>query len=196
MRLRFFLVCVLLVCFTTSCSLTTNITPIATSPYDVVESIPGEESDMFNRRYNTNGEQADDVFEQIIDAIEGDDTSALRELFSISTVAAIDNFDEDINALIDFYEGEMISYKRYGPGSHASKEGTSYTKDVFASFDVTTNLAKYRLAIRFCTIDSENSENLGVHSLYIIKAENSDMDFAYWGNDIWNIGINIEDNIK
>jgi len=120
----------------------------------------------------------------------------LRELFATSTINTVGSFDEDIDALLDFYEGEMISHKQHGPGSHAIKDVAYQRKEVFASYDISTNLEEYRLAIRFCTVDSENPENLGIYSLYIIKAEDSNMDYAYWGNDVWNLGINIEGNEK
>ena len=192
MKLRFIVLCVLLAFFTAACASPTDFASTTTAPYDGVNRIQEDKADLFNRSDMTNAQQADYIFEKIICAIEADDTLALRELFSTSTVNNIDSFDEDIKTLVDFFEGKMVSYKRYGPGSNESKEGTFRTKDVFASFDVTTDSAQYRIAIRFCAVDSQNAENIGVYSLYIIKAENSDTEVAYWGNDVWNPGINIE----
>lgn len=194
MRLRIFLVCVVLVFLMSACVPSTNVTHADTPPCYGPGIIKEGEADVFNRNFNTDSEQADYIFEQIINALENKDALALKALFSDSTVASIGNFEEDIHTLVNFYEGEMVFYKRYGPGSHAYKEGTTQAKDIFASFDITTNLTKYRLAIRFCAVDSEKPENIGLYSLYIIKAENSDLAFAYWGNDVWNVGINIEDN--
>ena len=193
MRLRVFLICIVLALLTSACSPPMTSSSGDASKFDNLGIFARRQSNIFTRRYSTDSKQADYIFEQIINAIESDDASALKELFATSTVSYIGSFEEDIHLLMDFYEGEMISYKRFGPGTHTIKEGSFQRKEVFASFDVTTNVADYRFAIRFCTVDSENSGEIGVYSLYIIKAASSKLSSAYWGNDVWNEGINIEE---
>lgn len=195
MRLRVLSICLVLTFLTTACSSSANNASGATSKFDILQFFSGRQSNTITRTYRSDKEQATFVFEQIIKAIESNDSVALKELFSVSTVTSVDGFEEDMNALMDFYEGEMVSYKQFGPGTHAVKEGSIQRKEMFASFDIITTLADYRLAIRFFTVDSADPENLGVYSLYIIKAENSNPDSAYWGSDewdAWNEGINIE----
>lgn len=102
------------------------------------------------------------------------------------------NAPVNISSLFDFYDGEMISFKRYGPGSNSFKEGNIYSKEIFASYDVTTTKGVYRISILFCTVDTQTPGNVGILSLYIIRAENSDTDHAYWGDDSRSPGINIE----
>lgn len=164
---------------------------------DIVESsatsdVTECENDMFNRRYNTNSEQADAVFQSIVSSIEGRDAPALKALFSEYATSACKNMDEQIMCLFDFYEGEMLSFSRYGPGSHSAKEENVYVKEIFASYDVQTTSGEYRIAVKFCTIDASNPENIGLRSIYIIKGEDSNPDYAYWGGDSWDPGINIE----
>lgn len=176
------------------CTILSSCTlPGLTSPTSPTNHL---EEDIFNRFYDNDGEQADLLFEQIIQSLENHDAQALKDLFSLSTCTAVENIEDDISKLLKYYNGEMVSFKRYGPGSEATKEGTSKRKEIFASYDVTTTEAEYRIAFRFCTVDSDNSDNIGLYSFYIIEAENSDRNFAYWGNDEWIVGINIEPAIQ
>lgn len=164
----------------------------SSSSYASDEQIEEWESEMFDRFYSTDGEQANLMFEKIISCIEEQDSTAMKKLFSLNTIDTVANIDEGIKVLFDFYEGEMASYKLWGPASYSSKEYNVYTKRLDASFDVYTTVGVYRIAIRFCTIDSQTPENLGLISLYIIKAEDSNMEYTYWGGDIFNPGITIE----
>jgi hypothetical protein len=150
------------------------------------------ENDMFNRYYNTDSDQADAMFQAIVSAIESQDSVMLKALFSEYAADTAVNLDDQILYLFDFYEGEMVSFCRYGPGSHAIKEGNKYVKEIFSSYDIQTTSGEYRMAVIFYTIDSSNPKNIGLFSIYIIKSEDSNLDYAYWGEDIWDVGINVE----
>lgn len=154
------------------------------------------EFELFNRFYNTNSSQAEAMLEEFLAAVESGQAQAVEKLFAKNVQENAPNLEDKIAALLRFYEGKMISYERYGPGSSASKDGRTYHKEIFCSFDVTTTVDTYRIAFLFCTIDNEYPDNGGLTSVYIIRAEDSNMDMAYWGidneNDIWKPGINIE----
>ena len=137
--------------------------------------------ELFNRFYDTNSEQADEVFQTIISAIESQDTDTMKALFSDYALGAADDLDGQITALLEFYEGEMTAFERFGPGTRTSKNDGEYYKVIRASYDVTTTAGYYRMAIKFCTVDTANPENVGLCSVYFIKAEDSDLNFAYWG---------------
>lgn len=157
------------------------------------------EHKLFNRFYNTSATEAEAMLETLLAAIESGEAQTVKNLFSKHVQETAPNLNENISELFEFYKGEMISFVRYGPGSSASKEGQSYQQEIFCSFDVATTTSVYRIAFLFCTVDTEsldNVDNVGLTSVYIIRAEDSDMDKAYWGinneNDIWKPGINIE----
>lgn len=150
------------------------------------------ENDMFNRYYSTDSDQADAVLQAIVTAIESQDSAMLKALFSKYAVDTSVNLDDQILCLFDFYEGEMVSFCRYGPGSHSTKEENMYVKEIFVSYDIHTTSGDYRIAVKFCTIDSSHPDNVGIGSLYIINQKNSDLNYAYWGGNVWNAGIHIE----
>ena len=60
------------------------------------------------------------------------------------------------------------------------------------TYDFNTNICKYRLAIKWCAQDTSNADNVGIWSLYIIRAEDDiTPNHAYWGDCLWTNGINI-----
>ena len=150
------------------------------------------EKDLFVRCFLPEADIADEFLKIMVGLVETEDSASLRDLFSENTVASCENMDDSIVELVDFWQGDMVSCERYGPMSHTEKEGEAYYKEICASYDVVTSSGSYRLAFKLCIVDTEVPENLGLHSVYIIKAEDSDMQFAYWGGGIWNDGIVIE----
>ena len=52
-------------------------------------------------------------------------------------------------------------------------------------------MQKYYIAIRECTKDDFDNNNVGVISIYIIKSEDWDEDYIYRGDGKWTPGINI-----
>jgi hypothetical protein len=154
------------------------------------------EHQLFSRFYNTDKSQAKAMLESLVAAMESGDTDAVKSLFSKQVQETVPNFGDSISALLRFYQGEMQSYICHGPGSSTSKEGHIYKKELVCSFDVTTTVGVYRIALLFCNVDTAFPEKVGLASVYIIRAEDSDPDRAYWGidneNDIWNPGIHIE----
>ena len=188
MRKRLLLICVIVLALLSGCL-----------PHEQVdetsESMLELEKELFNRFSDSDSEQADVVFQQIISLIENEDRASLQTLFSAHTMDSVENMDGQVSALFDFYEGKMTSFQRYGPGTQTAKDNGAYYKTIYASYDVTTSEGDYRMVIYFCTVDSACDENVGLTSIYIIKAENSNLDFVYWGEwgtDEWSPGITIE----
>lgn len=176
----------------TACSLSGSQLDALSSDNSEDTHIEEWENEIFNRYNSTDGVQCDSVFAWIIEALENEDHAALADLFSAYAVGSCEDIDRDISLLFNFFDGEMVEYKRYGPGSSGSKDNGQYTKVIFATYDVTTTSGIYRIAIEFCTIHSLEPDKIGLTSLYIIKAENSNVDVAYWGKESWGAGIVID----
>lgn len=138
---------------------------------------------------------ANERFEQILDACQKQDAAALKEMFSEKAINDAVNFDDSITALFDFFQGEVITYENFGGGVKVDKEkhrdGRS-KKWISSTYDVETSAEKYRLAFEEYTVDTADPNNIGVYSLYIIKAEDTNIEFAYWGGWEFNPGIVIE----
>ena len=154
------------------------------------------ENEMFNRYFDTDSEQADALLDSILKCAQSQDAQMFRDLFSKETIKSVEDLDSQIQLLFGVCKGERISHQRFGPRAYSKKEGNKYIKVIEASYDVTTTAISYRIAIKCCTIDSENTDNVGLVSIYIIDAKDSDMSFAYWGDGIWKPGITIESDVK
>lgn len=140
---------------------------------------------------------ANERFEQILDACQKQDATALKEMFSEKAISEAANFDDSITALFDFFQGEVTTYENVCGGPKVeqanNEDGTNRKwKKMSSSYDFETNEQKYRLAFEEYVVDTANADNIGIYSLYIIKAEDSKTEFAYWGGWEFNPGIVIE----
>ena len=165
------------------------------NPTGSSESIGGAqwEKDMFGRLFNTDADQADEVFQAFISAVQAQDAHSLKAMFSDYAIDASENMDTQIDQLFALYTGEMTSFDRYGPGSHSEQNGDKYLKEIYASYNIYTSEADYRMAIKFCTIDSADSDNIGIQSIYIVQRTGRNAVSPYWGSNDWNLGINVEE---
>ena len=136
---------------------------------------------------------ANERFEKIIESIQNQDSTALKSLFSDKALKEAQNIDETINELFDYYQGEMLSYDDWaGPITSAKKNYSHYLKRLDATYDVETSQDKYRFAMIYISTDTEDPDNVGVLSLYIIKLEDdTDPQYSYRGDDKDTPGINI-----
>lgn len=145
--------------------------------------------------FRSDREIANDYFEKIIIAIQNQDADVLKSLFSKKSIVGSSNFEKSMNMLFEFYKGEMISYNDWGAlnaSSGKNDDGTGRNwKTLKSTYDVKTSEDTYRFAIETSLVDSADADNIGVLSMYVIRAEDSDMEFAYSGDGKWIPGINV-----
>lgn len=134
-------------------------------------------------------------FDQILYACKKQDVITMKTFFSNKVIDETGNINDRIAELFNFFEGEVLSYDDWGgPGSDMgiNEDNTNRTwKRLRSTYDVKTDKQRYRFAIEEFILDTANQNNIGISSIYIIKAENSDMQFAYLGDGKWTPGINI-----
>lgn len=138
---------------------------------------------------------ANTQFEKVLEIINKRDDVAMKALLSSQIVNESADLDASIRVLFDFFEGEVVSYDDWGgPGVYVGKndDGTGRNwKKIQSTYDVETSKQRYRFAIEEFTFDTANPDNVGIYSLYIIKAEDSNLQFAFRGDGKWTPGINI-----
>ena len=72
------------------------------------------------------------------------------------------------------------------------KENDEILQIMDSTYDVKTTKSEYRITIQYVVKDTANNDNVGIHSLYIIKtAEDITSQSAYWGDGKHTPGINI-----
>lgn len=144
--------------------------------------------------WKTDEELVEETFNNLTAAIINRDSETLKGLFSKKSVEEDSDFDENMEELFKIFQDGIISYDDWGgPGMDGHKENGRYIEKRFIStYDITTTRGEYRIAIEEISIDEDSPDNVGIRSFYIIKAEDTDREFAYWGGYEWNPGITIE----
>jgi hypothetical protein len=130
--------------------------------------------------------------DQLISALQNKDHAAIKALFASNKIADIENFDESIDALLAYYEGDYVSQTGGGPATLSGKDGRLVYKYYLMSNDITTTVSVYRIAIKWYVTDTANAGNVGIWSLYILNMEDkTEQDPSYWGDGDNSLGIHV-----
>ena len=130
---------------------------------------------------------------KVLDAIENEDSNALKALFAKSALNKLENFDASIEQLFDYYEGiHKPVEEQYNTVRSQSQNYGMYQTYYETSYAVSTNITTYRIAFLYYFVDDYDSDNIGIHSLYIIKeADYPEPEYTYRGDGKNTHGINI-----
>ena len=155
-------------------------------------------SEMFSRfgrfYYDNDSEVANSKFEEVLIAIQNKDKKALKSLFAKNALIEVENFDDCAEKLFDYYDGNYTSYDDWGGpyGAGEIKYGDKIT-ELCPTYDIVTDKGNYRATMKIISVDTNDSDNVGVWSIYFIKAENDDdLSCAYWGDLKFTPGINLD----
>lgn len=134
-----------------------------------------------------------DTFKQVFNAIQHHDETALKNLFTKKVRNEVSNFDESTVNFLDFFQGKVISFDdQEGDAVDGIIENGKKRMYVESIYDVNTSEQKYHIAIKVCTVDTYDSNNVGITSIYIINAENWNETYDYRGDAKWTPGIVID----
>jgi hypothetical protein len=145
--------------------------------------------------FKDNNKIADSLIVQLIESINKSDKDALRGMFSIQASYEADDFDENIDALLQYIQGSVESWERpiSSSGPYSQRAG-EVKQELSARYLFTTSVQEYNVAIYATIIDTANPNNVGVYSFCIVNAkEYADSEFSafsYWGSG--DAGINID----
>lgn len=138
-----------------------------------------------------NGIDAKNRFEELLNALDKDDLSAARSLFSLSEAQQQEGFDGALNHLFSYYEGtqeERIRKTVYTTVKEDGKKARFYD----SSWDVLTSKDVYRFATRWCVESGKGDASLGIRSLSILRFfDDANCKSLYWGDGLWEPGIHI-----
>jgi hypothetical protein len=142
--------------------------------------------------FNNDNKISEDKFKSFLFAIETGNKDTIRALFSYNKINNISDFDDDIDGLLTYYQGNHSSYDYWGLGTDIDVDSGITKKWFNISYDVTTPIDVYRIAIYWCVQDTGDDANVGIWSLYILKlSADSNPDYAYRGDGQWTPGIHI-----
>ena len=141
---------------------------------------------------DTDGSDAESNMVKLLKCLEKEDRFAIKALFAPNKIADIEDFDEDIDELLGYYNGKYLSYGSGGTGTTTDRDYGNVVKFYDMSYDVTTTEDIYRFHLIWYVQDTTNAGNVGIWSLSIIRFDDDpDSESSYRGDGSWTNGINI-----
>jgi hypothetical protein len=124
--------------------------------------------------------RADIRIEQVLNTIKSEDRKALKAMFSKQALDEAYDFDAKVEYLFRFFRGDIKSWKRDRFGSSTSAEKGKKFEMLLTWYTVITDTDEYMLFIIDYAKDTINSNNAGLYTLRIIKAEDEATQFTSW----------------
>ena len=134
--------------------------------------------------------RCDKLMENLTSYLEKDDFDNAKALFA-KRLYEIESFDDDLNDLINYYDGTASSINgRVTTGDYSNynyqekHHGLEYT--------IVTNIDIFRFSLDYVEKDSRDSKNVGIINLYILRlSEDEYPDRRYGGALISTDGIHV-----
>ena len=137
--------------------------------------------------------QALHTFEQIVSAIEAQDKTALKNLFSQNAQKEAEGLDESIDAFFSLFEGEEISFEQdVSILSEKEVDEGKKRKMLQAPYEINTDSQKFYAVVLEYVVDTFEPDNVGIECIYIIHADKWESTSIYRGDGKWIPGIHID----
>jgi len=134
---------------------------------------------MLNR--DSDDTKANARLEQVIEAIKNKDKDALESLFSKKALEETVDFDSSMNDLLDFFQGEVDSWKKSsGSTVFESNDYGHVKKEVSSYYYVNTDKQKYFFLLQDYPVDTDHLDNVGLYLLLAVKSEDEE---KIWDGD-------------
>ena len=134
--------------------------------------------------------RCDKLMENLTSYLEKDDFDNAKALFA-KRLYEIETFDDDLNDLINYYDGTASSIN----GMVTTGDYSNYNykeKHHELEYTIVTNIDTFRFRILYFEKDSRNSKNIGINYLYILKkSEDEYPDLTYFGGLYPKDGIHV-----
>lgn len=140
----------------------------------------------------TDDEKIEDLTMELIGYLDSNDKEGIKGLFAKGKINDIENFDESIDELFEYYDGTYENKYSGATETNKDKDGKFINEWIIKPYDVTTSKDIYRIVYYYCSEYSTNKEYVGIWSLYIIlRSDDLNSSYTYWGDGLWTPGINI-----
>ena len=144
-----------------------------------------------NRPFMSMRKQTDALITELLSYMENQDQAAFLAQFAPNIISDPDMLEQQCADLFQFFSGAVESQTWKAAQNSASKKLDEYHSETKVSYDIVTTEDHYRIAMNFCAEDNYDDGNLGLYSIYIIRFEDTDTKYTYWGDGNWTPGINV-----
>lgn len=144
---------------------------------------------------DTDEDAARKDLENLIKCMENDDHDGVKNLFAANRISNIEGFEEDIDELLLYFDGEVTSINSSGLMTDNDIDGNIRKKWYVVGGDIVTSTGSYFINTYWCEKDTSDKNNVGVWSIFIFNHnDNPDRDFSFypgsWGDEVMD-GIHI-----
>lgn len=113
--------------------------------------------------------------EEVIEVIDNQDKDALKALFSQQALNESSDFEVNMNQLFELFQGKVDSWEKLsGQLTFTSNNHGHKTKQVNSYYFVNTDKQKYFFLLTDHSVDTDNSDNVGLYLLLVVKAEDEE----------------------
>ena len=133
-----------------------------------------------HREYLSEQDAAEHTLEEIIQYTEAGDTESFMDLFSEYAKARQPDLEEQINGMMEFYQGKAEDYKGNASLHESSKYGRTVFSEYKAHYSLTTDQEDYMVAFQYRMLDADNPDQVGLVSFEIATKEVFDREDFLW----------------
>lgn len=123
---------------------------------------------------------ADARMEQILSAIKDKESEELKALFSQKALDEAKDFDDGMDYLFEFIQGDVTSWERDMWSSDEKIRSGKRTVMLRSWYIVNTDKNEYLFFIIDFDKDTVDPSNEGLYTVRVIKAEDEETQFTYW----------------
>lgn len=124
--------------------------------------------ERLTRELGSDQQISDRMMEEIAAALDNGDVEALKSLFSKDALKEVEYMDEQIQDLLDFYQGKKQSFEGNASTSTHTKYGEDIEKQFIGQYLLITDKESYRVLYDYTVIDKNNPDIEGLNQLEIV----------------------------
>ena len=113
---------------------------------------------------DSDNDSAERNLKELINKIQSRDRNEIKGLFATNVVTSIEGFDESIDELFAYFNGDYVSHISGGLGSEYDKNDGVSREFHNMSYDITTTVQVYRVALVWYMEDTGDANNIGIWS--------------------------------
>lgn len=136
------------------------------------------------------GSTADACLEQVLGSLAGSDTDALKAAFSDQALSEVEDFEAQADRLFELFCGTTESWERTGLISAEETDDGKQTSKQVAWYTVMTDKDTFRFFLLNRSTDTADTGNVGLYSLWVVKAEDEESRFTDW-QDMEIAGVHV-----
>ena len=118
---------------------------------------------------------------QVLDLIESKDKEGLKTLFSSQALIEVNDIDQQIDDLFEYFDSGFISWAYVSKNIHESILQGERTYKYGARFNVQTETQQYRIVLAECYYDNTNKNNVGIELIAVRKESEDFPELDFWG---------------